>query len=152
MDVTAFSLAGRYLGISERVGSKHHPLIQFWLSLCGLGLDTPDEIAWCSAFVQGPTWELRLPRSKNAAARSWLTVGTPVELEDATPEFDVVVFKRGPGKQPGPEVTSGAPGHVGFFGGVEGSSVIVLGGNQSNQVGLAHYPAKDLLGVRRLVG
>ena len=155
VEVTAYSLALRYVGVAEFKGPKHHPLIQWWLSLCGLDPDSPDEIAWCSAFAQGPTWELRLPRSKSAAARSWLTVGTPITLEDAEPEYDVVVFKRGPGRgQEGPD-TLDAPGHVGFYAGLEGSGpkrvVLVLGGNQGDAVSIARHPAKDVLGVRRLV-
>lgn len=152
LEVTAYSLATRYIGIREYAGPKHHPLIQWWFTLCNLDGDTPDEVPWCSAFVQGPTWELRLPRSKIAAARSWLAVGYPISLDDAEAEFDVVVLKRGLGKQPGPEVTSGAAGHVGFFAAREGSDVLILGGNQNNQVCIARYPVRDVLGVRRLVG
>jgi uncharacterized protein (TIGR02594 family) len=157
LNVTAFSLASRYAGVDELSGDKHHPLIQWWFSLCGMGLETPDEVPWCSAFMQGPTWELRLPRSKSAAARSWLGVGTPVELRDAKPGFDVVVLKRGKGPQPGPEVLSGAPGHVGFFAGLEYDSadeprsVLLLSGNTGNRVCVAPFLVSDVLGVRRLV-
>jgi len=43
-----------------------------------------------------------------------------------------------------------APGHVGFFGGLEGDWVWALGGNQSDTVKLSRYPVKDVLGVRRV--
>lgn len=157
--MTAFSLATRYLGIAERPGGKHHPIIQWGFELCGLGADTPDEVAWCSAWAQVPAWELRLPRSKSAAARSWLTVGTPILLDDASADYDVVILKRGPGKQPGPEVVEGAPGHVGYYAGREGAVVLVLGGNQRDPEGrsggvvsVARFPVRDVLGVRRLAG
>ena len=65
------------------------------------------------------------------------------------PGFDVVIFKRGPNPQPGPEVVN-APGHVGFFAALEGETVWVLGGNQSDTVKISGYPANDVLGVRRL--
>jgi uncharacterized protein (TIGR02594 family) len=165
LDITPYKLAERFVGIRELAGAAaNHPLIQWWLSLCGLPLEEPDETPWCSAFVNGIAWELRLPRSKSAAARSWLTVGTPVALEDARPGFDIVVFTR-TGNAPGPEVLN-APGHVAFFAGLEllgtpsseqrGSIVLALGGNQSDGVSIARFPVlpvhngRRVLGVRRL--
>lgn len=146
--MTAFDLAGRYAGIGELAGKDHHPLIQWWLSLCSLGYDAPDETAWCSAFVNGIAWELRLVRSKSAAARSWLTVGEAVPLAEARTGYDVVIIKRGTSH--GPEVTTGAPGHVGFFAGIEGDRVLMLSGNQGNKVSILGFPVADVLGVRRL--
>jgi uncharacterized protein (TIGR02594 family) len=146
-----FELAQRYVGtVLEQPGSSHdHPLIQWWLSLCGYSLTVHDEVPWCSAIVNGVCYELRLPRSKSAAARSWLGVGEPIALKDAEPGLDVVVIKRGSGDQPGPEVLD-AQGHVGFFAGWDGQSILILGGNQSNSVSIARFPQASLLGVRRL--
>lgn len=151
LQVSAFSRAQRYVGqIIEQVGAYDHPLIQWWLSLCGFGLNAHDEIAWCSAFVNGIAWDLRLPRSKSAAARSWLTVGEVIPLEHATIGFDVVVLQRGSGAQPGPDILN-APGHVGFFAGMaEDGRVMVLGGNQSNGVTVAPFERERVLGIRRL--
>ena len=142
-----YKLAERFVGIREISGANHHPLVQWWHSLCGFSLDAPDEVPWCSSFVNGIAWELRLPRSKSAAARSWLAVGEPVPLASAA-RGDVVIIKRG--TDHGPEVTSGAPGHVGFFAGVEGEDLLILGGNQGNSVSIARFPVSALLGVRRL--
>jgi uncharacterized protein (TIGR02594 family) len=150
MTIDLFTLAQRYVGVKELSGTKNHPLIQWWLSLCGFSLDTPDEVAWCSAFVNGMAWELRLPRSKSAGARSWLAVGLPVEGSQAR-RGDVVILKRGTEPQPGAEVIN-APGHVGLFAGYEGPNVLLLGGNQSDSVGLAHFNKDQILGVRRLIG
>lgn len=147
--MNAYQLAQRYVGIAEISGPKDHPLVQWWLSLCGLSTDTPDATPWCSAFVNGIAWELRLPRSKSAAARSWLTVGTPILLTQAQPGHDVVVLQRGAGAQPGPDVIA-APGHVGWYAGREGDRVLVLGGNQGDQVSIAGFPVERVLGVRRL--
>lgn len=150
--LTCYTLAQRYVGIHElATHGRDHPLIQWWLSLCGFALDTPDETAWCSAFVNGIAWELRLPRSKSAAARSWLQVGTPIALQQADAGHDVVIFKRGDGNQPGPEVLA-APGHVAFFGGLDlpNTRVLALGGNQADGVTLAHFPIAQILGIRRL--
>jgi uncharacterized protein (TIGR02594 family) len=151
MRITAFERAQRFVGaVYEIVGESDHPLIRWWLSLCALGLQAHDEIPWCSAFVNGVAWDLRLPRSKSAAARSWLTIGRAVSLEEAQPGWDVVILKRGAGEQPGPEVIA-APGHVGFYAGREGGWLLVLGGNQGNAVSVARFSVQDLLGVRRLM-
>lgn len=147
IQITAFELGQRYVGIAELGAREDHPLIQWWLSLCALGLNAPDETPWCSAYVNGIAWELRLPRSKSARARSWLLVGEPIALEAARPGFDVVVFNRG--GDPSPEVIQ-SPGHVGFFAALEGDQVLVLGGNQGNAVSLARFPRAQVLGVRRL--
>lgn len=147
MNITLYDLAQRFVGLRETAGPKDNGFIVWAHSLCGL--DAADEVPWCSAFVNALAWMLRLPRSKSSAARSWLAVGTPIQLTDACPGFDVVIFKRGNGPQPGPDVLK-APGHVALFGALEGEHVLVCGGNQGDQVSLARFPVADVLGVRRL--
>lgn len=147
MNVTPYSLAQRFVGMGEIAGDKDNGFITWCLSLCGIP-DAHDEIPWCSAFLNGIFWMLRLPRSKSAAARSWLEVGIPVGLNEAIPGFDVVIIRRGDGPQPGPEVIN-AQGHVFLFGGTDGGFVLGLGGNQNNQVSVARFPAALVLGVRR---
>lgn len=143
ISVTPYSVAQRFLGVHERKGGEH-PLIQWWLSLCHLGMDQPDEVPWCSAFMNGVAWELRLPRSKRANARSWLQIGTPITEGEARVGYDVVVFWR--------ESPDSWKGHVGLFAGWEGDDqVLVLGGNQGDGVSLAPYAKNELLGIRRLV-
>jgi uncharacterized protein (TIGR02594 family) len=149
---TALDIARRFLGHQEIPGAGHSPFIQWCFTLCGYGPETPDEVAWCSAFAQAPAFLLGLPRSKSAAARSWLQVGSPVDAMAARPGFDVVVLKRGQGAQPGPEILN-APGHVGFFAGWTAESnprVRVCGGNQSDSVSEAIFPAHQILSIRRL--
>lgn len=149
IEITAFDLAKRLIKVKEIPGSGDNPFILWCLSLCHLSGSLHDEISWCSAFVNEIAFRLGLPRSESAAARSWLKVGTPVSLEDAEPGNDVVILKRGTGNQPGPEVIN-APGHVGFFGGIAGQYVIVLGGNQHDSVNVSKFPVANILGVRRL--
>jgi uncharacterized protein (TIGR02594 family) len=152
-ETSAYELAQRFVGTVYELEEegRHHPFIQWCFSLCaGYSLHTPDEVPWCSAFMQHPFWELRLPRSKSAAARSWLTVGEPLPLEEAEPGFDVVILKRGGGNQPGPEVLA-APGHVGLFGGLAGDTVLLLAGNQGNAVSVEPFPISRVLGVRRML-
>ena len=149
MNITAFSTAQRWVGIKEVGGTVDNPMLMAMLKLDN---DWPshDEVPWCSAFANFVCWILRLPRSKDLRARSWLTVGRGVELADAEAAFDIVILKRGSGEQPGPEVID-APGHVGFYAGRFGDFIEVLGGNQSDTVKVSRYPVKRLLGVRRLM-
>lgn len=146
---TALDVA-RNLAVEEIAGEEHHPLIQYGFSLCvGFGNDTPDEVPWCSAWLQVPCIALGLQRSANAAARSWLKVGRSVPLDQAIPGNDVVVLKRGKHPQPGPHVIK-AQGHVGLYVGVSGGRVLVFGGNQSNSCNTRGFDPNDVLDVRRL--
>ena len=152
MELTAYGLATRFTGLKEAKGptSNSHVLAMLQLDA---GWVTDDETAWCGAFCNYIAWLLRLPRSKNLSARSWLTVGTVIPLNEALRGFDVVILKRGAGDQPGPEVLK-AQGHVGFFSAYEGGGdagvVWVLAGNTGDQVSLAPYPISRILGIRRL--
>jgi uncharacterized protein (TIGR02594 family) len=148
MEVTAFQIAERFIGIKEVPGAKDNPQILSMLKLDGEWPEH-DEVPWCSAFVNYVAWLLRLPRSKSLRARSWLEVGTPVAASLAQIGQDVVILKRGAGEQPGPEVIA-APGHVGFFAGNLGSYVHLLSGNQSDSVSVQRFDHDRILGVRRL--
>lgn len=152
IQITAYDLAMRFVGTKEVAGTQSNPAILAMLKLDG-SWPPDDSTPWCSAFVNYIAWLLRLPRSKSLAARSWLGVGAPIRLEDAELGFDVVVLERGPVPQPGPEVIQ-APGHVGFYGGLvagsPGRKVMVLGGNQGDQVSLAPFDSSRILGIRRL--
>ncbi len=148
MNITLYDIALRYMGIKEVVGSVDSPIVMSMLKLDS-AWPSHDEVPWCSGAMNWWAWHLRLPRSKDLRARSWLQVGIPIDLSIATPGWDVVIFKRGGPGQPGPDVID-APGHVGMYGGVQGSKIWTLGGNQDNQVKLSLYPKGRLLGVRRL--
>lgn len=146
MNITAFDLAGRFVGIKEVNGTASNPAILGMLQLDG-AWPKDDSVPWCSALVNWIAWLLRLPRSKSLRARSWLQVGLPIGLDQAKPGFDVVIFNRG--GSPDPNVIE-SPGHVAFFARLDGEFVQVLGGNQGDSVSLARFPVADVLGVRRL--
>jgi len=114
MNITAFDIAQRFVGIKEVGGSVDNPQIMAMLNL-DMSWPENDEVPWCSAFANYVCWLLRLPRSKNLRARSWLEVGKGIPL-DMAEAGDIIVLKRGKGEQPGPEVLK-APGHVGFYAG-----------------------------------
>lgn len=148
IELTAYDLAGRFIGMKEVAGGVSNPAILAMLQLDQKWPDG-DDVPWCSAFANYVAWLLRLPRSKGLRARSWLSVGRPVGLDEAQAGFDVAVLRRAQ-MDAGPEIVQAA-GHVGFFGGVEMGRILLLGGNQGDAVTLAHFPAAHVLGVRRLL-
>lgn len=146
---SAFLTAYRYLGLKEIPGELSNPEILAMLQM-DTSWPTDDDVPWCSAFANKVCQILGLPRSKSLRARYWLNVGTPIEIEDARPEDDIVILKRGGGDQPGADVLD-APGHVTFFAGMYGDNQFLgLGGNQSDMVRISLYPVARILGVRRL--
>ena len=152
-EVTAYSVALRFVGIKEVPGIAANPQIVAMLQLVQPGLHN-DDTAWCSAFVNYIAWLLGLPRSKSLAARSWLRIGDMVLPENARGINDVIIVKRGPDPQPGPDMID-APGHVGFFAGWVDSGkkrVLILVGNQKSdgEVCIESFPSEWILGIRRL--
>lgn len=145
---SAFQIAQRFIGTKEIPGIASNPMV---LAMLRLDQEWPagDEVAWCSGFVNYVAWLLRLPRSKSLAARSWLQIGIPIKLAEARADCDIVILQRGEGKQPGSDVVN-APGHVGFYAGVQGDDVLLLAGNQGDAVNISHFPQSRILGVRRL--
>jgi uncharacterized protein (TIGR02594 family) len=148
MKITAYDLAARFTGLKEVSGPLANPQIMAMLKLDGKW-PKDDSVPWCSAFVNYIAWLLRLPRSKSLRARSWLQVGRPVGVYKAAPGFDVAILSRG-ADPPGPEVIE-APGHVGFYAGANAGRLMLLGGNQSDSVGINFYADRRLLGIRRLI-
>ena len=151
VELNAFQMAQRFVGMKEIGGDTDNPQIMAFLKLDN-SWPEHDEVPWCSGFANYVCWLLRLPRSKSLRARSWLQVGFPIKLEDAE-RGDVVIFNRGGPHDPN---IIEAPGHVGFFAGmvddqgVGNAWIEVLGGNQGDQVKVSRYHEGELLGVRRL--
>lgn len=106
------------------------------------GAERPDAVPWCSAFV---AWTfaragLAVPPGVTRLARSWLRAAGLLELElGAAPHGAIVVLRRG---------TSSWQGHVGLLVGRTRSLLLLLGGNQQDQVTVEPYAESDLLGVR----
>lgn len=151
IQTSAYEIATNYIGVKEIAGTvQNNPLIMAMHHVTASWVKD-DETPWCSSFVNWICFQLQphVPMSRNAAARSWLNIGNMVPLSGAERGFDVVVFQRGDGIQPGPTVLN-APGHVAFFDEVVGDKVKVLGGNQGNTVNVATFPISRILGVRRL--
>jgi uncharacterized protein (TIGR02594 family) len=148
VNTTALEVARTYLGTQEIEGREHNPSIVAMLQQVAPWA-TADEVPWCSGFVYEVALRLGLSRPTKLAARarSWLTVGTEIELFEARPANDIVVL-RGT-SHAGPEVLDAA-GHVGFFVARLPGQVEILGGNQQDSVSIARFHQADILGVRRL--
>lgn len=134
--MTPYEYAKTKIGIKETPGQEDNPdIIEFHATTTLKATD--DETSWCSSFVNWCVIKAGLSGTNSAAARSWLLWSH----ETQTPkEGDIVVFRRPP---------SPTSGHVAFFVRKEGNLIYVLGGNQSNQVKVSAYDAKDLLSYRR---
>lgn len=128
-------------GVAEVKGPQANPTIVEYFAAVGRPEITSDEISWCAAFVgaclKRADVPLPLAKDKLLLARSYLDVGTPIDV--ARPGA-IAVFTRGD--------PAGWQGHVGFVVGETATHVAVLGGNQSNKVCVAHFPKSQLLGLR----
>ena len=125
------------LGQRELPGNADNPRVVLYHSYAGGR--APDEVAWCSSFVNFCMAQAGVPRTEKKNARSWMRWG-----KETTAPFPgcVVIFSRPP---------KPASGHVGFWVGAEGKNILVLGGNQNNSVCVKPYPAARLLAYRAMV-
>lgn len=142
-------IANRFVGTTEVPGKASNPAI---MAMLKLDSEWPkdDVVPWCSGAMNYWAWLLGLPRSRSLRARSWLKVGEPIDLDEARPFNDIVIFARG-GSPLDPNVIE-APGHVALFHkrAVNSAYVFVLGGNQRDTVNISSYRVDQILGVRRL--
>ena len=130
-----YALAWAERGTKEVTGPGSNPRIKEYQTAETLHAGN-DEVAWCSSFVNWVMMKADVPRTKSAAARSWLTWGRKIQ---EPVRGCVVIFTR-----PGHE----GSGHVSLFVSRDGDFIRVLGGNQENQVKISRYPASRLLGFR----
>ncbi len=129
--------ARKYIGQSEIKGNTHNPIILRWWAAIRAPF-TEDETPWCAAFVGGVLEECGIRSSRAASARSYLKWGQRL----GSPAVGaVVVFWRGS--------PDGWSGHVGFVAGQDqAGNLMVLGGNQGDQVNVRPFPLSRVLGYR----
>jgi uncharacterized protein (TIGR02594 family) len=130
------TIAKRELGVVEIEGPKSNKRIEEYLKT--VGLNEKDDTPWCAAFT---AWCLSKAgyeiKPATAMARSFIKVGYPMDK----PEYGcIVVFWRNH-----PSIASG---HVGFYLAETDKDVLVLGGNQNNQVCEKYYPKSQILAYR----
>lgn len=137
-----YEIAKGEIGVKEIVGSQHNPRVIEYFKKVGHSWVQDDETAWCAAFVGWCLEMAGLGSTRKLNARSYLTYGTKV----TTPQKgDIVIFWRGS--------KTAATGHVAFFDSFSADGdIMVLGGNQSNKVGITEYSKEMLLEFRRPPG
>jgi uncharacterized protein (TIGR02594 family) len=132
-------------GVREVPGPSANPRIVDYHRATSLKA-TSDEVPWCASFVCWCLEAAGVASTRSAAARSYLSWGVGVSV-DHPPVGSVVVLSRG-ATAAGPDVVD-APGHVGFcWSFLSPSGVVLLGGNQGDQVSLVVYPRSRVLGIR----
>lgn len=131
-----------YVGIEEIPGAASNPTIMGWAMDMNISY-AGDHIAWCgllvAAMLKKAVPDISLP-DNILAAREYLKVGQEIDTASVL-IGDLVIFWR--------VSKSDWRGHVGFYMGMVGNSVLVLGGNQSNKVSIARQDRSRLLGIRR---
>lgn len=133
------ALVEKEKNVKEILGRKHSPRILEYHQATDLKA-TEDEVSWCSSFVNWCLKQNGIKGTNKANARSFLEWGKKVPV--TTPKVgDIVVFWRGD--------KDGWLGHVGFYAGEKEDKILVLGGNQGNEVNFSYYKKSQLLGYRR---
>lgn len=126
-----------HLGEREIKGSKHNSKIIEWWKKIGADWFIDDETPWCGAFVGGVLAEVNLPvlsGGRGASARAWNDYG--VKLYEPAVGC-IVVFSRKGG------------GHVGFVVGKDRfGNLMVLGGNQGDEVNIKPFSTDRVIGYR----
>lgn len=138
----AYQYAKAEIGTAEIPGPKHNPAVVNWFADVGHSWVSDDETAWCAAFIGAMLERAGLTSTRKLNARSYLDWGDTEITLAAAQEGDIVVFYRGD--------PNGWQGHVGFFSALRGDKIMVLGGNQGNEVSIAPYSKTRLLGIRRI--
>ena len=140
MNCVLIDAALSQFGIKEIVGKRDNPEVLKYFNIMGLdGERLKDETAWCSAFMNWVAISCGYEHSGALNARSWLNVGEKV----LKPQIgDVIILWR--------ESPNSWKGHVAMYIREDENNYWVLGGNQSNHVGIHAYSKSRLLGFRRL--
>lgn len=134
-----YKIALEKMGVKEIAGAKHNSIIVDMFKRV-VGKEYPDEVSWCAALVGSCLERVGINSTKSLLARSYLNFG---QETNSPKRGDIVVFWR--------ESPDSWKGHVGFYAGKSGSNILCLGGNQSNQVSIAHYPESRVLSYRKVV-
>jgi len=124
------------LGLFETPGGAIDPAVKDMFADIGHSEVDGGDIAWCAAFAGSCLERSGCPSTKSLAARSYLAWGQSL---DSPRPGSIIVLSRDPDP---------AQGHVGFYVGETGASVLLLGGNQSNGVTVSAFAKSRVLGMR----
>lgn len=134
------TLARSFIGLQELPGPASAPEIDDMFRDVGHP-QFKDDTAWCAAFAGAMLERSGIPSTRKLTARSYLTWGEPVALNDIQPG-DVIVTPRGD--------PNGWQGHVEFASArPSGDTVMCIGGNESNAVREQPTRLASIIGARR---
>ena len=126
-----YSSAVKYTGLHER---KHTRAIK------GIVGVNPRSTPWCGFFVAAMVRKNGIKPVKGyGRAAAWRSFGKGVSLKNAR-KGDVVVIRTRRGN------------HVGIYKGRTKNKVLLIGGNQSNQVKVSAYSVRSIRAIRRAPG
>lgn len=134
MEPRWLSLAREYIWLKEIKGPQHNPkIVEFWKKIKRSGIKD-DETPWCAAFVGAVLETCGVQSTRFESASSYLNWGTIIQQ----PLLGcIVVFRREGG------------GHVGFVvGRDENGRLLVLGGNQGDEVNIKAFGLDRVAGYR----
>lgn len=121
------------LGVKEVAGHLHNDRILEYHAKTKLKATT-DEVPWCASFVCWCLEQAGFLSPKSAWSLDFLNYGEPAKPQEP---FSIVVLRRGANK-----------GHVGFYVGDDDDSILVLGGNQSNEVNVSKFSKTLVMAYR----
>lgn len=126
--------ARKQIGTREIKGAQHEPKILSWWKAIRRGGIKDDETPWCAAFVGAMLEQVGIVSSRFESAKSYLDWGQPL----AAPALGCIVVI---GREGG--------GHVAFCVGQDNwGNLLLLGGNQGDQVCIASFRRDRALGFR----
>lgn len=128
------AIARPLIGLHEIHGAEHSPeILGMWRAIKRSGIQS-DEVPWCAAFVGACLERAGIRSSRFESAASYLNWGVRL---DGPCHGCIVVFSRDGG------------GHVGFVVGLDPAGrLLVLGGNQGDQVSIKAFPVDRVTGYR----
>ena len=127
-DAPWFDIAVQEKGVKEIRGRVDNPRIVEYHQTTTFRA-TDDETPWCSAFVNWCMQQADIKGTNSASSRSWRNWGERLR----EPRKGCIVCFNG---------------HVGFYDSDRGRKIMILGGNQSNQVNIIPYSKSRVLTYR----
>lgn len=127
-------IARPLVGLHEIKGAEHAPeILDMWRAIKRSGIQD-DETPWCAAFAGACLERAGVRSSRFESAASYLKWGVRL---NGPAHGCIVVFSREGG------------GHVGFVVGLDPDGrLLVLGGNQGDQVSVKAFPVDRVTGYR----
>jgi len=137
-----FDIAKQDVGLAEVPGEGSNPRILEIIKQALPDAEDDSKVSWCGIVVADWAKKVGLTPPKDyIVARKWLNFGKEVKQPMLG---DVVVLDR-------PGAKEKWMAHVGLYAGESGDKVNVLGGNQSNKVGVTRFNKELVIGYRRFV-